>query len=809
MASLFMIVDANARLDFSFLTKHRVPAAIPIFGKYRIIDIALSNATFSNITNVAIFTYSNYRSLQDHIGSGSRYDLDRRKDGVFILPPKTYSPVDEEFLSFQRMKEQDEYFNRTGQEYVIITPATIVWAADLNVILANHISSGKDITQVVTSNGERLFTFILSKEKLVNYINSYDEISYRNIVEVFDHSPLESKNTYVYPRFAKYLRSYHDYYESTIRLAQGELNQNLYSDTPKLRTKDPLNPPCYYGPHSKQENSYVSSGANIYGTIINSVISRRVFVGKKAVIKNSIVMNNAVIEDDAYVENAILDKETIVKSGAIVKGTYKEPFISEKKQIVVSSVLPKVAILSAECSPFVKRGGLADMVGSLAQELSKLGADVKVFLPLYKEIKEKFSNMLQKENELTITIEEKEYHINVYSHEEDKLTYYFIDLYMFFDRNSIYGYKDDAYRFAYYSLACLEFVKQNKIPIDIFHLNDWHTALVPIMKKKFPSLSSSKTILTIHNLNYQGETPKAIIEHFMLDYYVSGNTLNILEAGINSADIVTTVSKTYSEELKYAYYSGNLQEAILRRTSSMYGIVNGLDDKFNPKDDLELKAPYSVLDVFDKKEINKMYLSDICGFTYSKDMFIMGMVSRINEAKGFDLIIDSLEEILENDKIYFVLLGVGDERIMNRLKELEALHKGRVKLFLDYYGTKPSYIYSGADVFLMPSKIEPCGTSQMIALKYGTIPIVRQTGGLNDTIESFEPITCSGNGFKFFNYDARDLINTINVAYDTYKNNKLAWKKLIKNAMNSDYSFEKCAKQYINLYNSAREINNE
>lgn len=800
MANMFMVVDATSTLDFDLLTKHRVPGAIPFLGKYRMIDFTLSNATFSNITNVAVFAYGNYRSLTDHIGSGNRYNLDRRKDGIFILPPKNYSPSSEFYISFQRMREHLEYFMRSNQEYVIITPATLIWCSDLNEILEDHIKSGKDITQVVSSSSERLYTFILSKDKLMNYINSYDEISYRNLVEVFDYSPLESKNTYVYQGFASYIKSLHDYYEVSMQLIEKGTLGTLFEKVGRIRTKDPLNPPTFYGVDNHTENSFVSSGAIISGTVENSIISRRVIVKEGAKVINSIIMNNAVIEENAYLENVILDKETLVKKSARITGKKEDPFVSEKKQVVFSSFAPKVVILSAEASPFVKRGGLADMVGSLSRELSLSGAEVKVFLPLYREIKEKFSALLHLDNELSLTVDNKEYRINVYSYLEEKASYYFIDLYMFFDRGKIYGYQDDPYRFAYYTKAVCEYLSKISYTPDIIHFHDWHSSLLPLFIKQYENLKDTETILTIHNLNYQGTSDKDIISLFNLDYYVNGNTLNLLEVGINSADRITTVSKTYSEELKYAYYSGNLQEAILRRSMDLYGIVNGLDDKINPADDLEIKAQYNIDNVFLKKPINKKYLCDICGFDYDPDLFIIGMVSRIEEIKGFDLVLDSLDELLKDDKVRFVLLGTGSDSYMERLKRVEEKYPGKVKTFLEYYGTKPTYIYSGADVFLMPSRMEPCGTSQMIAEKYGTIPIVRQTGGLNDTVESFDNITLAGNGFKFFNYDARELINAVKIALEVYKGNKEGWMNLVRNSMKKDNSFERCAKEYLSLY---------
>ena len=801
----FLVIDAQAQLNFKSLTKHRVPGAIPVLGKYRLIDIAISSATESNITNVGVFCDRNYRSLHDHIGDGARFNLARRVDGIFILPPKSSNPVDEEFLSFQRMKSQDDYFRRSNQEYSIIMPSTIFWFPNLEEFVKNHIESEKDITEIVNKNGERLYTFIIKKEKLMTYIENYSTISYRNLCEVFDYSNQETKNTIIYDRYAKYIRTLDEYYKMQMGFIGSAFPTGL-ERLEKVRAKDQFDSPTYYGSAASVKSTIMTSGCFIDGTVENSILSRRVRVEEGAVIKNSIIMNNCIIKKNAYLVNAILDKESIVEEGAVVVGTSDDPFVSEKKQTVFSAKHPRVAMLSAECSPYVKRGGLADMVGSLAREIAHQGSEVYLFIPLYKEIRNKHQNESEKREELDITIFDKTYHIGVFKKEIEKLTYILLDLYMFFDREEIYGYDDDRYRFAYFTYAVFEYLKSRNIEIDVFHIHDWHMCLLPLFKKKYEMYQKSLSVLTIHNLSYQGTSDKDVIEHFKLDYSIEGPKVSFLEIGINTADILNTVSKTYAEELKYEYYSGNLREAIMRRTPDFYGIVNGLSSKLDPNTDVLLASRYSIddEDLFIKKEINKKYLSDICGFEYSSDMFIMGMVSRIDSIKGFDLITNALYSLLENKKIHFVLLGIGDPLIISRLKEIEERYKSQVKLFLDFYGTEPSYIYSGADVFLMPSRIEPCGTSQMIALKYGTVPIVRQTGGLNDTISSYDRTSKSGNGFKFYNQDYRDLISAINLAYSIYSTNRNEWEILIKNGMRSEFSFKKCAKEYLNLYSIER-----
>ena len=802
---MFLIIDASSKLFFNVMSKHRAPGAIPFFSKYRLIDANLTNATFSDITSVGVFPGGNYRSLYDHIGSGDRYNLKRRLDGIFILPPKVTSPIDEEFISFERLSEQMEFFARSLQDYAVISPATLVWRFNFNDLLKQHLESGADITQVINDEGERLYTFILKKEKLIEFINLYRSSSVRNIVEVFDRALNIKTDTYVHHRFSKYIRTVKGYYNVSMNILKYRLESHLQEEGFQFRTKDPINPPSYFGPRSEVKCSSIATGAMIYGTVENSIIFRRVVIEEGAVIKNSIIMNNAIIKKGSIVENAIIDKECIIEEGLHLKGKENEPLLTEKNQLVNSLYMPSVCILSAECSPFIKRGGLADMVGSLSKSLAKLGAKVRVFLPLYKEIKDRYFSSFEKDSEIKLDIDNKEYRISTYRQMLDGVEFIFLDLYMFFDRKEIYGYEDDPERFAYYNYATLEYLKTNGIVVDVFHLNDWHTTLFTLFKKNYPEYAQSKTLLTIHNLNYQGETSRDIMDKFNFDYFVQGSKVNLLEVGINSADVLTTVSKTYAEELKYEYYSGNLHDSIMRRQGDIYGIVNGLDEKFNPTHDIELKANYDIKTVYKNKTINKEFLLNLCGFSNNGDEFVIGMVSRLDSIKGFDLILDSIDSIMEDPRVRIVLLGVGDQSIMDRFSEAEAKYPNRIKCFLDYYGTKAEYIYAGADIFLMPSRIEPCGTSQMIALKYGTIPVVRQTGGLNDTIRNFEFMSKKGNGFKFYNYDSRDLIYTVNLAKDTYFNDKKGWKALIKQAMESKNSFERCAKEYLALYKLVKE----
>jgi starch synthase len=379
--------------------------------------------------------------------------------------------------------------------------------------------------------------------------------------------------------------------------------------------------------------------------------------------------------------------------------------------------------------------------------------------------------------------------------------YYFIESYDFFDREKIYGYEDDGDRFAFFNLAVIHFLDAIEEFPDILHLHDWHTGLLPLLLKNLNI--PVKTLMTIHNIEYQGVHDRDILTKLNIEnplQYTRLNKINFLEIGLNYATKISTVSETYKEELRYEYYSKNLVEIINKRFRDFYGILNGLSEEINPRDDLEIATKYNLVNVFTAKKVNKLDMQKKLGVSLGQDYFVVGMVSRIVEQKGFEIIIPALHQFLENPQIEFVILGTGDEIYLKQLENLKNRFPDRVSLNLEYDATKPQYIYAGADAFLMPSRYEPCGIGQMIALRYGTIPIVRQTGGLNDTVDSFDTSSKRGNGFKFFNYDARDLLFQMNNAFNVYKNNPDDWRQLIINAMNSRFSLQDSAKRYLELY---------
>ena len=801
MNNLFVIIDGTNHGSFSHLTRHRVPGAMPFGAKFRLIDFPLSNCKNSKIFNVAIFPYGNYRSLSDQIGSGSRWDLNRRKDGVFILPPKVISSTIDNEISFQRMYEHIEYFNRSIQEYALITPANVVMNYDYNKLLENHLDSKADISAILAEDNDRLKTYIIKKKKLLEFINYYDQIQFRNLTDVFDFSTSLKKQTIKIDVPSFLINSAKDLFHANMQLLVKAVRDEIFRDDRPIFSKETMSATTRYGKNALVKNSIIASGAIIEGEVINSVIGRKAKVKKNARVLNSVIMNHGLVEENANIQYSILDKETKVLKDSQVIGSIDKLFVSEKKQIVTSEKNMTILQVAAEVNPFIKTGGLADMVGANAEEYSKLGNKSQVILPLYPQIKSKYKILLKHIIDKTIEFGGKNYKASLYSLNNNNTVYYFIETYQFFDREKLYGYEDDGLRFAYFALAVIEFLNDLDAYPSILHLHDWHASLVPLFLKE--KNIDIKTLLTIHNIEYQGVFSSDLLKTLDLKHtytVIRPSKINFLETGIHLADKLSTVSETYKDELSYEFYSRNLVEAINRRNRDFYGILNGIGEEINPKDDLEIKKPYDLINVFKAKEINKLDLQERLNLEEDIDKFVIGMVTRIVEQKGFDIIIPALEETLKNPEIQFVILGTGDEKYLNLIRDLAKRYPNQVSANLEYDATNPNYIYAGADLFLMPSRFEPCGLGQIIALKYGTIPLVRQTGGLNDTVENFDLSSKRGNGFKFYNYDSRDLIFQIDHAFTIFKESSPDWRQLIINAMNSKYTIRESAQKYLELY---------
>lgn len=470
-----------------------------------------------------------------------------------------------------------------------------------------------------------------------------------------------------------------------------------------------------------------------------------------------------------------------------------------------------ILFIAAESVPFVKTGGLGDVIGSLPKSLKQKNTDVKVIIPLYRSILEKYAEQLKYVSDITVELSWRKLYCGVFEMEHDGVKFYFIDNQQYFNRENPYGYDDDLERFAFFSKAALSILPEIGFKPDIIHAHDWHTGLVPLFLKAFYSqdkfYSGIKTVFTIHNLHYQGVFGKEKLgdvlglddSYFNSDLLEYHGDINCMKAGIVYSDKLTTVSKTYSEEIKQPYFGEGLEGILKKREKDLTGIVNGIDyELYNPEKDKNIPVHYSAKTI-EKKAINKQKLQNELGLVENPEVPVLGLVSRLVDAKGIDLILHIMEELLHTTDVQMVLLGTGDKRYEDSLRYMESKYRGRVVSYIGFRVDLSHRIYAGADMLLMPSRFEPCGLSQLIALRYGTIPVVRETGGLNDTVFSYSPKNKTGNGFTFKNFNAHDMMYVIRDALEYYSDRK-AWRHIVKNAIKSDYSWKKSAEAYIGLY---------
>lgn len=464
----------------------------------------------------------------------------------------------------------------------------------------------------------------------------------------------------------------------------------------------------------------------------------------------------------------------------------------------------KVLFAASEAYPFAMSGGLADVAGALPKALRKRLVGCRVVIPLYDTIKPEMKATMKFIASVTVPLSWRRQYCGIFEAKHDGVIYYFIDNQYYFKRDSLYGFYDDAERFAFFSRAILEMLNVIDFAPDVIHCNDWQTALVPTFLDAFYRDSEKhkniRTVFTIHNIQYQGKYGKEILDDLLglpeefkpiAEY---DNCLNFMKAGIEASHKVNTVSPTYSEEIKSAYFAHGMEGIINDRAFKLSGIINGIDTVvYDPETDKDIFVNYTAENI-DKKAENKRLLQKLSELPEKADVPLIGIVSRLVSHKGIDLIKAVFEDIL-NMGAQFVILGSGEWEFENFFHQMALLHPEQVSLKIGFIPSLARKIYAGADIFLMPSKSEPCGLAQMIALRYGTIPVVRQTGGLKDTVFENE----NGNGFTFANYNAHEMADAVRRAIDCY-HNKAAWNSLVLHAMQSDNSWGKSANQYIKLY---------
>ena len=471
----------------------------------------------------------------------------------------------------------------------------------------------------------------------------------------------------------------------------------------------------------------------------------------------------------------------------------------------------KLFFAASEVAPFIKTGGLADVAGSLPNALAKLGHDVRVILPLYSAIPAMWRRQMTFLKSFHFPLSWRNAYCGLFSLEYQGLTYYFIDNEYYFQREGLYGQFDDGERFAYFSRAVVEVPIQLGWSPDIIHCNDWQTSLVPVYlleaRHREPLLMHTKSVFTIHNIEYQGQFDRNILgdvlgldeSYFredMLSYY---GDVNLVKGAIYAADYITTVSPTYAKELQYAFYAHGLEGVIADNYHKFTGILNGIDmEHNNPATDPFLPAPYSAADPSGKAAC-KAALQEKLGLNVDPDVPIIACISRLVAHKGYELVTAAFPKILEH-YVQFVVLGTGDWGIESFFRMAAQEYPGRVSANLMYSAELASQIYAGADLLLMPSISEPCGLSQMIAMRYGTVPIVRLTGGLKDSVPSYNPTTVTGLGFTFGSITPGDLLGAIDRGLETYETDRPNWAALMKRGMTTDFSWDQSAAAYEKVY---------
>lgn len=485
-----------------------------------------------------------------------------------------------------------------------------------------------------------------------------------------------------------------------------------------------------------------------------------------------------------------------------------------RKEIIGGFRMKKILFIASEGVPFIKTGGLADVVGSLPKYIDKQYFDVRVVIPRYTCMKQEMKDKLQHITHFNMDFNWKDEYVGVMGAVVDGIQYYFIDNEGYFGGFAPYG--DNAYfeieKYAFFSKAALSILPLVDFKPDVIHCHDWQTGLVPVyLKERFHDgdfFRDMKSAITIHNLKFQGKWDTKTVQSItgLPGYYFTPDKLeaykdaNLLKGGIVFADAVTTVSDTYAEEIKTPFYGEGLDGLLRARSDSLRGIVNGIDyEEFNPETDPYIVNNYNALNFRKEKIKNKRALQEELGLKKEDRKMMIGLVSRLTDQKGLDLINYVMDELCQDD-IQLVVLGTGEERYENSLRHFDWKYADKVSANIYYSDALSHKIYASCDAFLMPSLFEPCGLSQLMALRYGTVPIVRETGGLKDTVQAYNEYESNGTGFSFTNYNAHEMLRTIRYAERIYYDRKREWNKIIDRAMAADFSWHVSARKYQEMY---------
>jgi len=470
----------------------------------------------------------------------------------------------------------------------------------------------------------------------------------------------------------------------------------------------------------------------------------------------------------------------------------------------------KILFAASEAASFVKSGGLGDVAQALPAELAKVkDVEVCVFIPYYKSIKDNPDIKVEFVKSFGVQVAWRTEHVGIFKavSKSKKLKYYLVDNEYYFYRDSLYGHYDDGERFTYFSLAVLESMRQLDYFPDIIHCNDWQTALIPVLKKALYDgiYDNARTVFTIHNIEYQGKMPNEFMEDVIgVDEYwrsvlTYDNCINFMKGAIVMSDKVTTVSKTYAHEIRHAYFAHGLENILKENEYKIEGIVNGINtDLYNPAKDTTIFENYTASDLSGKAK-NKAELQKMLNLPVRDDVPMVAMISRLVSHKGLDLVEYVMGELMQRD-LQFVVIGTGDSKYEDMFNFNAYVHSDKMSSNITFNVPLANKVYAGADIFLMPSKSEPCGLSQLIAMRYGTVPVVRETGGLVDTVPPLDVETLEGKGFTFKGYNAHDMLGAVDRCIEFY-GDKPKWNKHVKNLIKYNSSWKTSVGEYLRIYN--------
>ena len=554
---------------------------------------------------------------------------------------------------------------------------------------------------------------------------------------------------------------------------------------------------------STKGNAKSNTKSNTKGNARNSVKS-----SVKSSAKNS--PQKAVKNVAPTVENVS------VKQAAIIQ----EPSVEQNEQNIPTrqpDLGPRrsVAFIGSECYPFVKTGGLGDVMSALPKSLAKLNIDVKVIIPRYKCIPQKFQEKMEYRGsfDMNLCSDGKQYYVGIMEYQEDGVVYDFIDNDEFFSWGNPYtNLIDDIPKFCYFAKAALAALNYLNWTPDVVHCHDWQAALVPLYLRtcfQDTDVGRAISVLTIHNLKFQGIYDRKKIQYWsgLPDYVFNKDCMiqnwldaNMLKGGIAYSNKVTTVSNTYAWEIQTEEYGEGLAEHLRYHNNKILGIVNGIDtDIWNPATDKLLATDYDEKSAIKNKKANKKALQESLGLDVDEHKMVIGLISRLTNQKGLDLVNDVIPGIMD-EHTQVVVLGTGDSQYENTFRYYENKYKGNFCAYIAYNENVAHNIYAGCDALLVPSRFEPCGLTQLIAMRYGAVPIVRETGGLKDTVQPYNMFENTGNGFTFDRYESGLLYDAINRAKTLYFENRKSWDDMVIRDMNKDVSWEKSAKQYKDMY---------